>query len=253
MKKIVSLVLSLTMLLGLVVSVPVYAASTTALVAGDIMNSVGEDSTNGLNVAFCVTANVSGMATKAGIADYTNATFRYNGAAVPVLEMGVMFTNDPTVGADPEELLNVEDANGDNVICIPVQYLYEAPQEDSCVYVARVVRVPSECRDCVLTARPYITIEVDGAPATLYSEVDRESYLSVWGRENDNYIDMPTAPVALSEDVTLSVATAYGLNVEDKSEVQLTVNFTVQNNGAAYTIDGSYFRYAFYNADGEVI
>ena len=123
MKKIVSLVLALIMMMSVSVCVPVSAEST--LVQGDIMNSVAEDTSKGYSVSFCITANVAGVGIKAGTsygADYTNATVEYNGTIVKVLDMGVMFTNNAAVGVDPENLY-VGAENGNDIIRIPVKNL----------------------------------------------------------------------------------------------------------------------------------
>lgn len=252
MKKIVSLVLALIMMMSVSVCVPVSAEST--LVQGDIMNSVAEDTSKGYSVSFCITANVAGVGIKAGTsygADYTNATVEYNGTTVKVLDMGVMFTNNAAVGVDPENLY-VGAENGNDIIRIPVKNLYEVPEEDSCIYVARIINIPYFARDFMLTARPYFTIEVDDAPLTVYSEVDNESYLNVWGRVRGAM--MPEENLALGEDTVLEKAEAkYSLDPADKHNVRMSTAFTVRNDAASYTADGSFAKYVCYDENGAVL
>ena len=253
-KKLVSLIMALIMLMSLMIAPPVSAADANTWIEGNILNSIYEGGDNGYCLAFFVTANVSGMGLQPGsfsTADYTNATVEYNGATASVKEMGVMFTNQE--GLAPEQLYVGAEVGIESIIRIPAVYLYEEPQADACVYAARIITIPDFARDCVLTARPYFILEVDGATVTVYSDVDCESYLNVWGENHDATIDRPRASVDLGVKVTLDVDTSYSLDSRNWQDILMSVDFTVKNDSAFATDVGSTYEYVCYDANGDVI
>ena len=251
MKKMLSLILALVMLLGMTLCAPVSAEGETLLISEEIMNQVAEETDpDYMNLSFIVRANVSGMKAKTdigGTADYTDATVEYNGQTAKVIEMGVMVTNNVDLCADVEAL-TLDAANDFDTIRIVAENLYEAPTEDACIYAARIRNIPYYGRARELVARPYFILEND---EVVYSDVDRESYLDVWGRARNP--EMPAADIDMGRGVMLeSVTPAYSLDAEDPHNVLMSATFIVRND-AATLIVGSTLNYTCYDADGAAV
>lgn len=248
MKKIISLVLALIMLMGMMVCVPVSA--NTTLVRGDIENQIAEETdSDSVNLAFGIRANVTGMQSETdigGAADYTNATVEYNGQTAQVIEMGVMVTNNVDLCANVEDL-TVDAENNEDTIRIRAEYLYEKPEADSCLYVARVRNIPYYGRARELVARSYFVLNIGGNEEIIYSTVDRESYLGVWGRIRG--VEVP-AESSLDGVVLESVTPVYSLDPDDLHNVRMDAVFTVRNGNSAYTAVPSFVEYACYDANG---
>lgn len=252
MKKMISLILALVMLLGMTLCAPVSAEGETLLISEEILNQVAEETDpDYMNLSFIVRANVSGMKAKTdigGTADYTNATVEYNGQIAKVIEMGVMVTNNIDLCANVEDL-TLDAANQEDVVRVVVENLYEAPTEDACVYAARIRNIPYYGRARELVARPYFILEND---EVVYSDVDRESYLDVWGRVRNP--EMPADPIDLDKGVMLeSVTYDYALDAEDAHNVLMSATFTVNNGSGCCVVDGSFMEYACYDENGEVL
>ena len=250
MKKSISLVLALIMLMGMLACAPVSAES--ALVTGEILNSIDEDTDLCYSVAFLVTANVSGMASKNYIADYTNATVEYNGTTAKVVEMGTMVTNNADVVADIENLY-VGAENGYDVIRIPVVHLYNDPQpEDTqCVYATRIVRIPAVGRSREITARPYFILQMEGTEeqTTVYADADCATYLDVWS----DGIAVPAEEITLADQVYLEKITLSAtLDPADNESLCVSATFPVRND-AVTAVVGSTLNYTCYDAAGTAV
>lgn len=250
MKKSISLILALVMLMGMLACAPVSAES--ALVTGEILNSIDEDTDLCYSVAFLVTANVSGMDSKNYIADYTNATVEYNGTTAKVVEMGTMVTNNADVVADIENLC-VGTENGYDVIRIPVVHLYNDPQpEDTqCVFATRIVRIPAVGRSREITARPYFILQVEGTDeqTIVYTDADCATYLEVWS----DSIAVPAEKIALADQVYLEkITTSVVLDPADNETPCVSATFPVRND-APTAVVGSTLNYTCYDAAGTAV
>ena len=122
-----------------------------AQILGGGETSVSED-VNGL--AFLFIADVSGAQTENGceyVANSALVTPFVDGASYKLVRMGA------------------EVSNGVQTIDIPAKYLWDVA-EDQCSFAVRIINIPDNQLDCVITARPYYVYEVDGEKIVVYGD-----------------------------------------------------------------------------------
>ena len=119
--------------------------------------SVSED-VNGL--AFLFIADVSGAQT-ANVYEYVAnsalVTPFVDGASYKLVRMGAVVSN------------------GVQTIDIPAKYLWDVA-EDQCSFAVRIINIPDNQLDCVITARPYYVYEVDGVEIVVYGDAVSATY-----------------------------------------------------------------------------
>ena len=131
-------------------------------------NSVSENK-NGL--AFLFTADVDGIIINDNYkADYSNATVIINGEEHKVVAMGAIMNNK---GYSAQTL---DDVDGTYVLNVKANKVF-----DDNNYAIRIVNIPAENLDTVITARSYITYECGGELITIYGEDIVASYNGVLG------------------------------------------------------------------------
>ena len=139
----------------------------------DIVEHSAMDTEQGAGLAFRFELTADGVATKNGtVADYINATVNYLGTDCKLVGMGAVITNDDEKG----NILHMlrENVNGENMIDIPVVYLYDVGVS-SCTFATRIINIPDTQLERVIYARPYYIVEVDGKQITVYGEIDSAS------------------------------------------------------------------------------
>ncbi len=112
--------------------------------------SVSEDV---CGLAFKFDVAVDGMAVDKTTAIYDNATV--NG--YKLISMGAVVTN------------------GVSTLDIPAVYLCDL-EVDSASFAVRVIHIPADKLDVEVTATPYIVLEINGVPTTIYGEAQTSSY-----------------------------------------------------------------------------
>ncbi len=119
--------------------------------------SVSEDC-NGL--AFFFTANVSGAQIQNGYEYVTNSaavTPFVGGESYRVVRMGAVVSN------------------GVSSVDVEAMYLWEVA-DDTASFAVRLINIPDDQLDCVITARPYYVYEVDGEEIVVYGDEVSKSY-----------------------------------------------------------------------------
>ena len=119
--------------------------------------SISED-VNGL--AFFFTANVSGAQTQNGyeyVADSASVTPFVGGESYRVVRMGAVVSN------------------GVSSVDIEAKYLWETTA-DECSFAIRLVEIPDNQLDRVITAQPYYVYEIDGEEIVVYGDIVSKSY-----------------------------------------------------------------------------
>ena len=126
-------------------------------------NSISENK-NGL--AFLFTADVDGIIISEDYkADYSNATVIINGEEHKLVAMGAIMNNK---GYADQTLENVD---GKYVLNVKANKVFDASS-----YAIRIVNIPAENLDTIITARSYITYECGGELITIYGEDIATSY-----------------------------------------------------------------------------
>lgn len=126
-----------------------------------------------LGLAFLFRLKTAGAAiSKNYVGDLTAATVdaTENGAAYPLVQLGAVVTNDPTVGDDPDAFVREGVRADGTVVDIPAKYLFEVSDTDV-AYGIRVVNVPAYHLDTVVYCRPYYVFEYQGQQITVYGDV----------------------------------------------------------------------------------
>ncbi|MBR2320207.1 MAG: hypothetical protein IKA50_05445, partial [Clostridia bacterium] len=126
-------------------------------------NSISENK-NGL--AFLFTADVDGIIINDNYkADYSNATVIINGEEHKLVAMGAIMNNK---GYAEQTLENVD---GTYVLNVKANKVFDAAS-----YAIRIVNIPAEQLDTIITARSYLTYECGGELITIYGEDIATSY-----------------------------------------------------------------------------
>lgn len=173
--KIIVIVCVLSLLLGIAIpatsnlvnkaNAPVATANTIERMDVPIAfggNSISED-VSGL--AFRFDVEVSGMTTKGTTAIYDNATL--NGHRL--VSMGAIVTN------------------GKSTIDITAKNLCYF-NETTASFAVRIIDIPTDKYDIDITATPYVILEIDDAPVTLYSDEQTRTYNNILNPEPDKNI-----------------------------------------------------------------
>ena len=152
-------------------------------------NSVSED-VSGL--AFKFTVDAIGMAVENTTAIYEAATVDGN----MLIGMGAVASNNGSVPT-------IESADGGNVVNIPAVYLCNLT-EDTASYAVRIIGIPSEYYDVVITVRPYIIVEMDGVETVIYGDIVANSYNGGGGHIRMSMRQRPALPLQLVPAVQLT-------------------------------------------------
>lgn len=181
MKRVVSLLLSLSLLAGLLV-LPVAAdgseALTTAAYDTPVRYSVTDSNLTGWGLAFCFTLsadNVKKNATTHTLS-LTNATLTYQGEACAVTRIGAVVTNRKEVGEDAAAFTRAAaEVDPDQVKDAKVTKACDVT-DTSCEFAVRVINVPYTQENQLIYARPYVEISCGGETVTLYGATASSSY-----------------------------------------------------------------------------
>ena len=133
--------------------------SATREVASPIVYTAKSVSADVRGLAMLFDVNVEGIVVKAGTsvqADYTNATY----GGYKLTELGVVATN------------------GKSGVTIKGERMYEW-QDGNAKFAFRVINIPADKLDVLVTMTPYYVIEMDGVATTIYGEAQTDSYAAV--------------------------------------------------------------------------
>ena len=123
-------------------------------------SGISED-VNGL--AFFFTATVAGGLTQNGyeyVAHSASVIPFVDGAAYRVVRMGAVVSN------------------GVSSVDIEAKYLWDVAAEEAS-FAVRLIDIPADHKDTVITARPYYVYEVDGEEIVVYGDAVSKSYNEV--------------------------------------------------------------------------
>ena len=135
-------------------------------------SSISEE-VNGLAFTFHA-AVADAQVTDDGVYDNGSATVTpfVDGDSYNVVRMGAIVSNEQGI------TLDLEQVNGASTIAIEARYLWDVA-EDECSFAIRVIDIPDESKDTVVTARPYYVYEVDGEEIVVYGESVSKTYNEV--------------------------------------------------------------------------
>lgn len=136
---------------------------------GGGQTSVSED-VNGL--AFYFSANVSGaqIGDRYVYVEKSASVIPFvGGESYQVVRMGAVVTNEQ--GVD----LNLDNLNGISIVSIEAVHLWDVA-DNACSFAIRIIDIPDERKDTVITARPYYVYEVDGEEVVVYGDAVSKSY-----------------------------------------------------------------------------
>ena len=145
--------------------------SPAALYSETVRHSV-MDTDHGNGLAFRFELQATGIKVVGGNrVSLTNATVNYFGAAVKLVGLGAVVTNDASVGVDG---LTLDVVNGQTVLDVPTVYLQDVTA-DSCAFATRIINIPDTALNRKLYVRPYYIVEVDGEQSVIYGDTDSAS------------------------------------------------------------------------------
>ncbi len=132
-------------------------------------SSISED-VDGL--AFRFNAKVSGSQVENGnkyVASSASVVPYVGGESYRVVRMGAVVSNQ--AGA----VLDLENVDNASVINIEAEYLW-GRRADAVSFAIRIINIPENGKDTVVTARPYYVFEVDGEEIVIYGDSVSKSY-----------------------------------------------------------------------------
>lgn len=250
MKKIVSLVLALIMLLGMAVSV---AAEDVPVIEERVLHSIAEEEENGYSLAFAITVNAAGVKVKNGnYFDNSTATVEHNGETVKLVKMGVVATTNASIGENMDQMVLGASAT----LNIEALRLYHL-EDTLCRFAVRITGIPAANRDVNIYVRPYYVIEADGVQETVYAAAaDHSSYLGTWSKYQDEVV-LP----AIGSDIDVTKKknrirvekASYDYKLDDAGEdILVAVSFTFRNYSTNWiTEETDYVKYTYYDMDGK--
>lgn len=218
MKRILSLILSLSLLAGLC-AIPV-AADEGAVLTTDafqplVKYSITDSNISGWGLGFCfnLNANNVSMNSSNNATNLTKATLTYNGAEYSITRIGAVVTNRPAVGDYVDRMVR-ETVQEEPALVkdVSAKWMYRATAT-YCLYAVRVVNIPFEQAGSPVYARPYVEIQMGEELVTLYGEITSTSY-----------------EVQMDRDVVK--LPGYGKDVDGKGRI--TVGETAVLNSTAY-------------------
>ena len=182
MKRILSLILSLSLLVGLC-AVPVAAESPAVLTTDAfqplVKYSITDSNISGWGLGFCFILNADGVAKgNKDAANLNNATLDYQGETYQITRLGAVITNRPDVGDSATRMVRETAAENARLAKdVQAKRLYRVDKANgTCSYAVRVIDIPFEQAGWEVYARPYVEIQMGEEKVTLYGETVSTSY-----------------------------------------------------------------------------
>lgn len=240
MKKAISLVLSLLMLVALVV--PVSAATEAQIISNEVLDSVTEEEDTGLGLAFLYTMSMNDVAI-IGNRTFKSATVTIDGVDYDVVTMGALVTNMDETGKDAEAMVR-ENANGKKLLDVEGKKLWDGWTDTQLQFAVRVTKIPVDNKKTNLYARPYYVYEKGGEEITVYGDISNKSYFSGWCDANP--VELPAVGTSVDAEDIIAVSKA--------EIVERTVTLTLINTDSDYTIaKNSTVDCVCYDKDGNAL
>ncbi len=175
MKKILSLLVSILLLVGLF-ALPVCAEdtpmTTTEAFSDEVAYSITDNNATGLGLAFCFTLNAAGVGKDeyTHATNLTNATLEYEGSACQISRIGAVITNRAEWGADTARLVRgAAQENAEQIKDVSANKMYKV-FDTYCLFAIRLTNIPFEQENRLVYVRPYVEILCDNEKVTLYAE-----------------------------------------------------------------------------------
>lgn len=243
MKKTISVLLALALLL--VPAIP--TAAEGAVIDPTVTRSITEaDAAVGNGLAFRFILHAAGVQVN-GRNEFVNdtATVLHDGAAVKLVRMGAVVTNDTAVGADAAQM--VLDNTGPNTRTVDVEgkILCEV-DTDYCAFAVRIIKIPEVGQTTAIYARPYYVIDADGTQQVIYGDIQCRSYRQQWCVNNT---ELP----AIGSDIDMEKKKDR-IRVEDAYRVGDEVTLTFRNYTTNWiTEETNWVQVTCYNVDGNAL
>ena len=247
MKKAVSLILAVLMLAALFVPVSA-AGAEREVISNQVLNSITEEDTTGLGLAFRYTMAMSNVTVR-GARTFTGATVTIDGVEYNVVKMGAVVTNHADAGN--AESMVLENVTGIKMMDVEAKRLWDW-DDTSCSFAVRITQVPTNYRKAQIYARPYYVYEKNGEEVAVYGNVANKSYFSGWCDANP--IELP----AIGTDIDVAKKKDR-IRVSDATETltedgQRKVTLTFRNYTTNWiTEETDYVQYTVYDAAGKAL
>ena len=248
MKKIVSLVLIMSMLLSVVMAMPVSA--DTAVFDSTIRAQTNEE---GTSVAFLLEVNATGVDVVNGnILDASKAMVEHNGQRVKLKKIGVLATAIASVGQNLNQMV----VGNPNVLDMNITRLYHL-EKDFCRFAVRITGLSEQQRGIKIYIRPYYVVEVNGVEEIGYHNATQNT--SVW--EKQYPITLPELNSGIDVSKTdekrrnrIRVDAASVSYRAEEGDVIPTINLTFRNTDRTYiTEENSWVEYTCYDGNNKSI
>lgn len=242
MKKVISILLALTMLPMLVLPV----AADTAVFDEEIQHSITNEEATGRGLAFRFAVNAQGAQVDAQH-QYVNgsATIQQEGQTVQLVRMGAVVSNNPVVGQDASKMVLENTAANSRIVNVEGKYL-SLVEENACAFTVRVIKIPDTASKKDIYVRPYYVFAVDGVeqPAVYgaTNEYNHDQY----------YVDTTVLP-AIGSDIDVEKQKDR-IRVAAASREGDTVSLTFRNYTNNWiTEETNYVKYTCYDAEGNAL
>jgi len=157
---------------------------------GDVIDYIGssrmEMSSDKLGLAFGYGLTINDIAANGCYADLTNATIDAfgDGNSYKLVKMGVVVSNDITVGLSDMRLADVD---GKKTINVDAEKLYDLEGEYA-QFAVRITNIPLANEATVLYARAYFVIEYEGREVVVYDDIQSANYINKYD-SNDGVLE----------------------------------------------------------------
>lgn len=245
MKKTISLILSLLLLMGMFA---VQASAADVIIQPDVFNSITEEEETGLGVAFLYTMNMQDTAIAEGTnRAFKSATVTVDGVDYAVVKMGAVVTNSKDTGVDPNAMV-IENVTGDKMCNVEAKKLWDW-DESTCSFAVRIIEIPEIANKVQVYARPYFVYEdASGEETTVYGDIANKSYFSGWC-DSQPAVELP----AIGTDIDVTKM-KNRIRVSEATIVDRTVSLTFRNYTTNWiTEETDYVRYTCYDASGTIL
>ena len=253
-KKMMACLLAVAMLAS--VAVVAFAAEATAI-GGVVGHSITEEVETGFGLAFRIKMNVKGaQVNKRNEFVNTTATAVVNGVEYAVVKMGAVVSNKAD-HMDNVNALTLADVNDQRTVRdVTAQYLYTAPEADSCEFAVRVIHLPQQAMGRAIACRPYLVLkDANGAETVVYTDGSYTTYNTVYYNANPEKTPVLNLDLDDVDDKIAASATAVYVPYSTAIHAEgFKVSLTLSNVSAkAITSAGDYVIYACKDAEGNVL
>ncbi len=241
MKKAISLILSLLMLVSMFVTV----SAEDTYISDDVLNSITEEDETGLGLAFLYTMSLTDFQY------HSNRTFvsAYAGED-KVVALGAIVSNQAETGEDANAMV-IENTNGKKLLNVVATRLW-GNQEDwtntQIQYAVRITNIPTENEKDQIYSRPYYILE-DGT--VVYGDITNASYFEGWCEANPIKLPENGTDIDVKKKKGRICVSASSQYVEYEERI-VTLKF--QNYTTNWiTEETDWVQYTCYDANGNAI